>query len=247
LHGWMGDYSVFRPMFDFLDTDTFTYAFVDYRGYGQSKDLAGDYTMAEISADAIALADHLGWQQFHLIGHSMGGMVGIVTAAEFPEEVGTLVVIDSMMRMSEERAAELRGIGAGKGKGFDSKDAYVAGFRIHPETTSARPEVTRHMAASSCRQFEDGQWRNKFDRNVYARRHPIDGYAYWTKVWDAKIPALVIAGGNSNRIAPEVRAKLFAAHPEVTVTTVENAGHHVTLDNPAGYIDALATYLQSNR
>ena len=177
----------------------------------------------------------------------MGGMVGIVTAAEFPDEVGTLVVIDSMMRMSEERAAELRGIGAGKGKSFDSREAYVAGFRIRPETVSAAPEVTRHMAASSCREFEDGQWRNKFDRNVYARRHPIEGYAYWAKVWDAKTPALVIAGGNSNRITPEVRDKLLAAHPEVTVTTVENAGHHVTLDNPAGYIDALATYLQSNR
>ncbi|MDH3739096.1 MAG: alpha/beta hydrolase, partial [Alphaproteobacteria bacterium] len=59
LHGWMGDYSVFRPMFNFLDTDTFTYAFVDYRGYGKSKEIGGDYTMAEIAADALALADHL--------------------------------------------------------------------------------------------------------------------------------------------------------------------------------------------
>ena len=175
----------------------------------------------------------------------MGGMVSIVTAAEFPNEVGMLVVIDSMMRMSEERAAELRGIGMGKGKAFDSREAYVAGFRIRPETVSALPEVIRHMAASSCREYEDGQWRNKFDRNVYARRHPVDGYAYWTKVRDAKIPALVIAGGNSNRITPKVRDKLFTAHPEVTVTTVESAGHHVTLDNPAGYIYALTAYLQS--
>ena len=149
--------------------------------------------------------------------------------------------------MSEERASELRGIGAGKGKSFKSREAYVAGFRIRPETVSALPEVTRHMAASSCREFEDGQWRNKFDRNVYARRQPIDGYAYWAKIWDAKTPALVIAGGNSDRITTDVRNKLFAAHPEVAVTTVGKAGHHVTLDNPEGYIDALGTYLQSNR
>jgi len=40
---------------------------------------------------------------------------------------------------------------------------------------------------------------------------------------------------------------LLAAHPEVSVTAVENAGHHVTLDNPLGYVEALAGYLQGNR
>ena len=74
-HGWFGDYSTFLPMFPFLDTDAFTYAFMDYRGYGKSKDIEGAHTMAEISSDAIALADHLGWERFHVVGHSMGGMV----------------------------------------------------------------------------------------------------------------------------------------------------------------------------
>ena len=33
LPGWMGDYTVFNPMLPYLDTGSFTYAFVDYRGY----------------------------------------------------------------------------------------------------------------------------------------------------------------------------------------------------------------------
>ena len=221
---------------------------LDLRGHGDSDWGSPEkYNYTDFAGDVGGFIRALGIGPVMLVGHSLGGMVSVVTAAEYPQEVESLVVIDSMMRMSEERAAELRGIGTGKGKSFDSKNAYVDGFRIHPESTFAQPEVTRHMAAYSCRKFEDGQWRNKFDRNVYARRHPIDGYKYWTKVWDAKIPALVIAGANSDRITPEVRANLLEAHPELTVTTVEKAGHHITLDNPAGFVDALATYLQLPR
>ena len=74
LHGWFGDYSVWEPTFNSLDQDTFTYVFIDYRGYGKSKDLEGNYTMNEIAKDAISLINNLEWDVFHLIGHSMGGM-----------------------------------------------------------------------------------------------------------------------------------------------------------------------------
>ena len=74
LHGWFGDYSVWEPTFNSLDQDAFTYVFIDYRGYGKSKDLEGNYTMNEIAKDAISLINNLGWDVFHLIGHSMGGM-----------------------------------------------------------------------------------------------------------------------------------------------------------------------------
>lgn len=66
LHGWFSDYSEFQPLFHCLDVETFTYAFIDYRGYGKSRAIAGEYTIQEIAADALALADHLGWERFHL-------------------------------------------------------------------------------------------------------------------------------------------------------------------------------------
>lgn len=87
LHGWFGDYSVFEPMLPYLDTETFTYAFVDFRGYGKSRNQAGAHSMAEISADAVALADHLGWKRFHVVGHSMGGMAVQRVAVDAKERV----------------------------------------------------------------------------------------------------------------------------------------------------------------
>src|SRR5260221_244306 len=74
LHGWVGDHSIWRPTYPFLDEEAFSYAFMDYRGYGLSRTIAGDHSIAEIAMDAVGLADTLGWGHFSVIGHSMGGM-----------------------------------------------------------------------------------------------------------------------------------------------------------------------------
>jgi len=221
---------------------------LDLRGHGDSDWGSPDaYDYPDFAKDTAGFIRTLGIGPVLLVGHSMGGMVSIVTAANFPNAVARLVVIDSMMRMSEGRAAQLRRIGAGSGRAFDSKAAYVDGFKIRPEADLASPAVTRHMAASSCREYEDGQWRNKFDRHVYSQRHPVDGYAHWAKVWDARIPALLIAGGSSDRITAQVLDQLSAVHPQLTISTVDRAGHHVMLDNPRGFIEALAAYLEIDR
>jgi pimeloyl-ACP methyl ester carboxylesterase len=75
LHSWMGDARSFDAMKPYLDTGSFTYVFADLRGYGRSKDIPGEYTVEEVSGDAMRLADQLGWSRFHVIGHSMSGMV----------------------------------------------------------------------------------------------------------------------------------------------------------------------------
>ena len=58
IHGWFGDHRAFETMFDYLDVKRFTYAFVDIRGYGNSRNEIGDYTMAEIAADTTNIFNH---------------------------------------------------------------------------------------------------------------------------------------------------------------------------------------------
>jgi pimeloyl-ACP methyl ester carboxylesterase len=74
-HSWMGNARSFDALKPFLDTDTYTYAFADLRGYGRSRSLRGEYTAAEATADAFYLADRLEWKRFHAVGHSMSGMI----------------------------------------------------------------------------------------------------------------------------------------------------------------------------
>lgn len=74
-HDWMGDAANYEPLLPYLDTDSYTFVFADTRGYGTSQHLKGIYTLEEVAADAFRLVDKLGWQDFHVIGHSMTGMV----------------------------------------------------------------------------------------------------------------------------------------------------------------------------
>ncbi|NJS36834.1 MAG: alpha/beta fold hydrolase [Brachymonas sp.] len=59
----------------YLDPTAHTYVFADARGYGTSRHLTGAYTADEMASDAFRLVDELGWTRFHVVGHSMTGLV----------------------------------------------------------------------------------------------------------------------------------------------------------------------------
>jgi pimeloyl-ACP methyl ester carboxylesterase len=75
LHDWFCDHTNWNAMTPYLTPDQFTFVFADLRGYGDSRNLSGEYTLGEAASDVIALADRLGWKTFSLIGHSMSGLV----------------------------------------------------------------------------------------------------------------------------------------------------------------------------
>jgi len=86
-HDWMGDAEGnWKHAIDYLNKDQFTYAFMDVRGYGQSKNVKGDFTIDEIVSDIFDLADELGWERFYLVGHSMNGMASQKAVLEDNDE-----------------------------------------------------------------------------------------------------------------------------------------------------------------
>lgn len=73
-HSWLAGHEAYDCMIPFLDTERFTWVFPDFRGYGRSSELTGDCSITEMGSDIVDLADALGWHEFHLVGHSMGGV-----------------------------------------------------------------------------------------------------------------------------------------------------------------------------
>src|SRR6059058_5141611 len=87
VHGWFGSARGWGSLPDFLDRSTYTYAFMDLRGYGGRQEVAGEFTLEEAAADAIALAGELGWDRFSVIGHSMGAKVAHQMLLQAPHRV----------------------------------------------------------------------------------------------------------------------------------------------------------------
>jgi pimeloyl-ACP methyl ester carboxylesterase len=88
--------------------------------------------------------------------------------------------------------------------------------------------------------MNDGSWRHKFDRNVYAQQKLIDSMSCWS---DIRIPALLIKGELSERITPQISAEVKARCPHCELAEVSNSHHHVTLDNPSGFVHAVKKFL----
>lgn len=80
------------PLFEPL-AGTFDLAAHDQRGLGRTEIPDPPYTMGQYAADALALADALGWDTFRLMGLSFGGMVAQELAVTRPDRVERLALV----------------------------------------------------------------------------------------------------------------------------------------------------------
>jgi pimeloyl-ACP methyl ester carboxylesterase len=93
LNDWIGDTSTWDPARAYLDVARFTWAFTDVRGYGRSRGQTGAFTVEEMTADVIALADHLAWPTFAIVGHSMSSLVALHLAQHHADRVARAIVV----------------------------------------------------------------------------------------------------------------------------------------------------------
>lgn len=68
---------------------------VDLRGHGSSERTQGPFSVAQFAGDVAALMDRLQLPTAHLVGISMGGMVGFQLAVDAPARVRSLVAINA--------------------------------------------------------------------------------------------------------------------------------------------------------
>jgi 3-oxoadipate enol-lactonase len=72
------------------------YRLINYHrsGYGESERPAQSVTIAEQAADCLALMDHLGLAQAHLVGHSFGALIAIEVARQAPQRAQSLALLE---------------------------------------------------------------------------------------------------------------------------------------------------------
>jgi pimeloyl-ACP methyl ester carboxylesterase len=175
----------------------------DQRGHGDSewdRSMEPEYNYDRYAADIHELTEKLDLRDFILIGHSMGGLVSTVYASTYPGRAKALIMIDSSLNMPSDRIATMNAVGSREGSSYASRSEFVASYKIRPSGSSATPDMVRHLAQHSGRAFDDGRWRNKVDRNVYARRVGKNLIPHWANI---KIPALLMRGDRSSRVSPE--------------------------------------------
>ncbi len=227
LHGWLGDSSVFDPMRTALDTGRFTYAFIDYRGYGASRSHAGNHSLKEIAADAIDLADRLGWGHFHVMGHSMGGSAAQRLAVDVQARVASLACVTPVPASGVPMEGDQKALFDGAADS-DANRAGIIGFSTGMRLPA--PWVA-HMVAES---------RRRCDRDAFADYlRSWSGTNFVDEARGLALPILVAVGEHDLALTADVMRHTFLEwYPNASLTVMPNCGHYPMQEVPV-YLSGL--------
>ncbi|MBL0140726.1 MAG: alpha/beta hydrolase [Betaproteobacteria bacterium] len=216
--------------FDFLAgkvADAYRVVCPDIVGRGRSDWLAvkADYGYPVYCADIATMLAAIGAESVDWVGTSMGGLLGMLLAAQPRTPVGKLVMNDVgcvVPKSALERIAAY----VGRDPAFDSIEALEAAMRMVSPFGKLTPAQWRHLAMHVARRDGTGQWRFRYDPGVALpfKAGPladVDLSAFWMAV---KGPVLLIRGEQSDLFTPEVHAGMLA-RPGTESLVVAETGH----------------------
>jgi len=232
LHGWFGSARGWGFLPHLIDRERFTWAFLDYRGYGERRDVAGEHSVAEISRDALALADELGWERFAVVGHSMGGSAAQHVLADAPERVTHLVGISPVPASGvpfDEQGWALFDSAAHDRAARKAIIDLTTGNRLSSHWLDTMVEES--LAASTAEAF--GAYLPAWARTDFADR-----------VTGNPVPALAIAGAHDPALgAATMQATWLQAYPGCRLEILAEAGHYAMYETPVRLASLLDEFL----
>ena len=236
--------------------DRFTLVFYDHRCNGRSTGApVTSMTWENLTADAEALRQRLGFDKWAVLGHSFGGHVALGYALRYPDSLSHLVLMDTGgdSRWSQQNAAELlakRGYSPEKvelvRRWFNGEFAPEEMFRILMRIGGAY----QHHASLRllARELMAGAWRSKIrpEALIFAGRHLLRGWTVMDRLGEITVPTLVMAGRDDFVFPPECQLELAAGIPGARLRIIERAGHNPHSEQPAEVIEAVRDFISAD-
>lgn len=104
LHGWLDNAASFDLLAPLLPWARVVALDLPGHGLSAHRPAGASYSMTDWVGEVFGAADELGWQEFVLLGHSLGGVVASLAAGTFPERVRGLLLIDALGALTAEAA-----------------------------------------------------------------------------------------------------------------------------------------------
>ncbi len=233
--------------FDYLAermADAYRVVCPDIAGRGRSDWLSdkADYGYPTYCADLAAMLAALGAESVDWVGTSMGGILGMLIAAQARTPVGKLVVND-VGCVVPQAALERIATYVGRDPSFDSLEALEAAMRAVSPFGSLAPAQWGHLAVHVARRDEAGRWRFRYDPGIAVpfRAAPLADVDL-RPVWRAlRGPVLVIRGDQSDLLTAEVYDEMLT-RPGTEGLVVPGTGHAPMLMD-AAQVSAVRSFL----
>lgn len=96
LHGWLDNAATFNQLAPLLKGVRFIALDLMGHGYSDHRPPSMPYYIWDNVVDVVAVADELGLEELHLLGHSMGASIASLLAGAFPERVQRVWLIEGV-------------------------------------------------------------------------------------------------------------------------------------------------------
>jgi proline iminopeptidase len=253
LHGGPGlDHTMFGAYLDALG-DICRLLLVDERGTGRSAASSPEtWTIERQAADVEVLASELGLERYAVLGHSYGAFLALQHAVDFPGKPVATIVSSGLPdaryleRVEEQLAAfepvELR-------EQVTQSWAREAHAQTQQEVASLlADQLPFHFADPRDPRIEE--LAAAMGDAIYgpevlraAANGDYGHIAVEDRLGDVTHPVLVLAGRHDRTCSPEAAEAMAAALPDAQLVVFEHSGHMTFVEENAGYVSAVRTFL----
>jgi pimeloyl-ACP methyl ester carboxylesterase len=222
---------------------------LDFRGRGESHWAPGTYTVPHYAQDVLALLDTLSVETVHVLGTSLGGLVGLHLAAVAPERLRSLVLNDIGCEIDPRGAARIQAYAAAVPDSFpDLGRAAAWALEQYPWLGRMAPDAVADAVRWAVRRGPDGRWRLKFDPAIGRAPRPTPeavraaSQAWWAALESLRCPVLLLRGADSDIVSAATAVEMAARQPRLVRADVPDVGHAPTLAEPAAVAALRAFY-----
>ncbi|HVN12867.1 MAG TPA: alpha/beta hydrolase [Kineosporiaceae bacterium] len=235
-------------------SDRFTVIFYDHRCNGRSVGVpVSSMTWENLTADAEALRESLGFDTWAVLGHSFGGKVALEYALRYPTSLSHLILLDTGgdSWWEQENAPKLLAE-----RGFSRKKVELARRWFNGATApweffptlmrlGAAYDPHTNVFAAVRTMFAERHSKMRPQAQIFGFGQLMKGWTVMDRLGEIRAPTLVMAGRDDFVFPPEHQGQLAAGIPDARLEIIERAGHNPQDERTAEVMRAVSDFIST--
>ncbi|HYI14083.1 MAG TPA: alpha/beta hydrolase [Thermomicrobiales bacterium] len=216
IHGLSASSRWWRHNVDAL-AEHFSVYTIDLLGFGRSRGRQ-PFVLSEAAMLLARWMGTIGIERAHIVGHSMGGYIAAQLAAEYPEKVARLVLVDAAVPLP--RQSRLQHI-----------------LRLGREMRYTPPQFLHLLAMDAA---------IAGPRTVWSAANQLMVADLESELGKISAPALLIWGEHDPLVPPAIADRLAELIPDVRRCVIPRSGHKPMLERPQPFNEAVIAFLSDS-
>ena len=217
----------------------FTCVTYDLRGHGESQVPPTPYILDDLVDDLEALRRKLGHDRIHVIGHSLGGMIGPAYAKRHPDRVLSIGLLSTAAGRNEDDRAKLKTVGnAMESQGIEPVISTLIERWYTDEFIKSKPEAIeariQQVIETPADVFLSVFW-------IYATTE----MAPW--LHEITCPCLVLTGELDGGCNPRLNRFIASELPDAELVILDGLKHSILIEAPQRVLPPLKSFLHQQR